>query len=349
MEKTYDILPITNTQTDAVAQLANEVFGNGTSLLISKKHMWGFYATDGNQIAGAVLLHKGSDNEGYLGWIFVSKDARGHRLASKLITQGFNALDDAGLNVQFALVRDDNTASWNMFYKAGYKIIPLYRYLFGYSFKGFFHRLNYTLLTGYSVWAKDDTYKHPTYLRFPIIRTLLGTLFIGASIALFGLRDIEFLMITIIMTLSITIIRMLVAYPIARSHGKVRFMPSQGGYVLSLLLALLTTSWFPTFGFFVPQEDVWKDLDFKANIGKQALATQLSLQVIFVLSALFLNPIFVQGMHWFLVLALLYQVIPFIPFDAFDGGKVMRWHQGAYWLMLLTTMFTVTMTYVFLY
>jgi GNAT superfamily N-acetyltransferase len=349
MDQIYNILPITETQVHDVIDLSNRVFGNGTSLLISKKHMWGYYATDGHQIAGAVILHQGSNNEGYLGWIFVSDHARGHGLASRLITHGFNALNEVGLSIQFALVRDDNTASWNMFYKAGYKIIPLYRFLFGYSLKGFFHRLNYTFLTGYSIWTKDDSNTQPTYLRFPIFRTLFSSILIGACIALFGLRDVQFLAITVMMTFLITLMRIIIAYPIARTYGKVRFMPSQGGYVLSILLALLASTWYPTFGFFVPKEETWRDQDFKANIGQQALATQFSLQIIFLLSALLFHPLFTQGLHWYLVIVLLYQVIPFTPFDGFDGGKVIRWHKAAYIMMLLTTIITIVMTYVFLF
>jgi ribosomal protein S18 acetylase RimI-like enzyme len=346
MNHTYRLSAITEAQTTEIAELANTVFGRGTSLLISKRNMWGYYATDGKRIAGAVLLQKGSDQEGYLAWIFVAEHARGHRLASRLVEQGFKALDDAGLNIQFALVRDDNTASWNMFYKAGYKIAPLHKIIFGYSLKGLLKRLNYTLLTGYSIWVKDDSNKNPAYPKHPIIRTLVGASLIGAGIARFGLRDMEFLLISITMLLSVTMIRMLVAYPIARAYGRVRFMPSQGGFMLSFALALLTSSWWPTFGFFVPKEDLWKDADFKATIGKQALATWLALNAIFVGSAMLFNDLFTQGLHWFLVLILIYQSIPFIPFDAFDGGKVLRWNKRLYVTMVMITMITIAVTYV---
>lgn len=119
MDNKYELSPITKSQADEVVQLANKVFGFGASSLISKKDMWGFYATDGENIVGAVLLEKASDKEGFLSWIFVDSSARGHRLASRLIQSGFDALNEEGLTKQFALVRDDNTASWNMFLKAG--------------------------------------------------------------------------------------------------------------------------------------------------------------------------------------------------------------------------------------
>jgi ribosomal protein S18 acetylase RimI-like enzyme len=346
MDNTYRLSAITDDQSSDIVGLADAVFGRGASWLIPKKNMWGYYATDGKRLAGAVLLQKGSAKEGYLAWIFVSEHARGHRLASRLAELGFKALDDAGLNIQFALVRDDNTASWNMFYKAGYKIMPLHRIIFGYPLKGLLKRLNYTLLTGYSIWVKDDSDPDPAYPKYPVIRTLAGAALIGLSIALFGLRDLEFLFIAVIMVLSVTAIRMLVAYPVARAYGKVRFMPSQGGFILSLALALLTSSWWPTFGFFVPKEELWRDSDFKATIGKQGLATWMALNAMFVGSAILFNDLFTQGLHWFLVLVLMYQTIPFAPFDAFDGGKVLRWNKRLYMLMLVLTALTITATYV---
>lgn len=350
MNNNYTLLPIQKQQSSEILQLANTIFGPGSSLLISKAKMWGYYATDGKHIVGAVLLEKGSDIEGYLAWIFVSEEARGHRLASRLIEQGFQALDDAGLSIQYALVRDDNTASWNMFYKAGYKILPLYKVLFHYPIKGLLKRISYMLLTGYSIWVKDDRKQNPTYPPYPIIRTLLGSLLIGASIALFGVRDMTFLLITMIMLVSITSIRMIVAYPIARSYGKVRFMPSQGGYVLSVVLALLTTSWWPTFGFFVPKEELWKDSDFKATIGKQAIATWMTLNAIFIGSAIVFHDIFTQGLHIYLLLILIYQLLPnWEPFDAFDGAKVLRWNKTMYVIGLIITILTIGFTYLMLF
>jgi len=103
MDNKYELLPITQSQSVEIVQLANKVFGIGASMLISKKDMWGYYATDGEHIVGAVLLEKASEKEGFLSWIFVDSSARGHRLASRLIQSGFDALNKEGLTKQFAL------------------------------------------------------------------------------------------------------------------------------------------------------------------------------------------------------------------------------------------------------
>lgn len=342
MDNKYELLPITQSQTNDVVHLANTVFGFGASLLISKKDMWGFYATDGERIVGAVLLEKGSDKEGFLSWIFVDESARGHRLASRLIQSGFDALDEKGLTKQFALVRDDNTASWNMFLKAGYKILPIHKSLFGYSMKGILKRFSYSMLTGYSIWVKDDAQNNKsTYPDFPIVRVLLGSILIGATLALFGVRSIDFLVIALITVLGITLLRIMVAYPIARTYGPVRFMPSRGGFVLSILIALLSSAWWPTFGFFVPKEDQWNNHDFKKTEAYQAIATWLLLNATFIFTSYVFPDIFTSGLNIVLMLVIIYQMIPIFPFDSFDGAKVLRWNRLAYVIGVIISILTI--------
>jgi ribosomal protein S18 acetylase RimI-like enzyme len=350
MQDKYQLLEITPNETRAIVKLAGNVFGSSfASLIISKNHMWGYYATDGTDIVGAVILEKASQKEGVLSWIFVDKNARGYKLASRLMDKGFKALNDAGLKIQYATVRDDNTASWNMFYKEGYKVLPLHKKILGHSFKSFLKRLTYHFTTGYSVWQKDDSKTTSTYPKWPILRTLLAAALIGASLSLFGLRDFQFLIDAVIVVVSVTVLRILVAYPVARSSGKVRFMPSQGGFILSLILALSLTTWFPTFGFFVPKEEVWRDSTFKKNIAVQAFVTWMMLNLIFIGSALFFNTAFTSGVHIYLLLVILYQIFPTFPFDAFDGAKIFRWSKPLYVISVLLTLIIILLTYLFLF
>jgi ribosomal protein S18 acetylase RimI-like enzyme len=342
MDNKYVLLPITQNQSDEIVQLANHVFGFGASLLISKKDMWGFYATNGEKIVGAVLLEKGGDTEGFLAWIFVAENARGHRLASRLIDLGFDELNKKGLTKQFALVRDDNTASWNMFLKAGYKILPIHKTMFSYSLKGLLKRLSYSMLTGYSIWVKDDSLNNkPIYPKHSILKTILGSLFIGATLALYGARSIEFLIVALITVFGITLLRLIVAFPIARLYGPVRFMPSRGGFVLSFFVAFISSAWWPTFGFFVPKEDQWNIRDFKKNEGYQALTTWISLNASFIFASFVFPDIFASGLNIVFMLVIIYQMIPIFPFDSFDGAKVLRWNKLAYVIGLVISILTI--------
>lgn len=46
----YEIKQIKEENTKEVVQVANKVFGFGVGILISKKNLWGYYATDNQAI-----------------------------------------------------------------------------------------------------------------------------------------------------------------------------------------------------------------------------------------------------------------------------------------------------------
>jgi len=275
-----------------------------------------------------------------LSWIFVDPEAQGHKLGSRLMEAGIRAMDEKGLKSQFGLIRDDNTASWNMFAKMGYIQPCVLRSLFGYSFKSFVKRLGYSFATGYSTWVKDDALKgetvHPK--RWAIIKTLLFSLFIGAAISLFSLRGIKFFYLALAMVSGITVLRMMVAYPIARLSGPVRFDAPQGGTTLSVILALAFGSWWPTFGFFVPKDDLWSDREFARYSGMQAFATWMIIVLVYVGSSLLYPAIFNAGLSVYLDLIIIYQMIPFFPFDGMDGARVMNFSKTLYALGLILSL-----------
>lgn len=329
----YRVSPIETLEegrrTNAVAK---HVFGRGASLLLPGKPKWGFYAHEGDDTVGGVYIDRAGASEGVLSWIFVDSSAQGHKLGSRLLETGIQAMDEEGLRTQFSLVRADNTASWSMFAKAGYTRPTVLRSLFGYSMKGFLKRLSYSFGTGYSTWVRDDGRTgapvHPR--RWAILKTLSFSLFIGGALSLFSLRGIDFFSIATAMVAGITALRMLVAYPIARFYGPVRFDAPQGGTALSVLLALAFGAWWPTFGSFVPSEDIWRDREFARYSGLQAFATWMSLVLVYVGASLLYPEVFGAGLELFLDLIIIYQVIPFFPFDGMDGARVLRYSKILY-------------------
>jgi GNAT superfamily N-acetyltransferase len=329
----YRISPIaTPEEGKRTHAVARNVFGRGATLLLPRNPKWGFFAHDGDEFVGGVLLDRMSPNEGLLSWIFVESKAQCHGLGSRLLQAGIQAMDEEGLTTQFSLVRADNTASWNMFAKNGYKRPSVLRSLFGYSVKGFPKRFGYSLATGYSTWVRDDARKdaslHPR--RWALPKTLLFSLFVGAALSLFSLRGMEFFLIGMAIVSGITALRMLVAYPIARMSGPVRFDAPQGGTVLSVVLALAFGTWWPTFGSFVPREDLWRDREFARYNGIQAFATWMSLVLVKVGLWLLYPALHATGLGIILDLIIIYQVIPFFPLDGMDGARVLRYSRVLY-------------------
>jgi ribosomal protein S18 acetylase RimI-like enzyme len=344
--KTYEIKEITDDKVPDIIKLANHVFGFGTSTLISKKNMWGFYVADGTSVVGVIILVRGGKGEAFVQWIFVDPIAQGHKLASKLMEAGTKAMHEEGRTKQFALVRDDNSASWNLFLKAGYKVLPISQTLFKYSFHALLKRLEYGMVGGYSTWVKDETSKQKSiYPKYPLLRMTLTIAFLGASLTLFGLRGIEFLWTVIATVLSISWIRVIVAYPIARLYGKVKFIAPRGGFVLSFLLGIFTQAWWPIFGMFAPKEDLWSSTSYQKNLGIQSIMTWMSMNIMFILASFIFPDLFINGMNFILTYILVVNMIPFIPFDGLDGGKVYRYRPFLYGLSVIISIVTMIVFY----
>jgi GNAT superfamily N-acetyltransferase len=342
----YSISPIESpeegTKTKAVAR---RVFGAGASLLLPGKPEWGFYAHEEEDYVGGVLLEKMGPGEGLLSWIFVDSKAQGHKLGARLLQAGIEDMDAEGLKTQFSLVRADNTASWNMFAKNGYTRPSVLKSLFGYSMKGLLKRFGYSLATGYGTWVRDDSRDnasvHPR--RRAILKSLLFSLFIGAALSLFSVRGIEFFFVGMAMVAGITALRMVVAYPIARMSGPVRFDAPQGGTPLSVILALAFGAWWPTFGFFVPKADIWRDREFAPYNGLQSFATWMSIVLVYVGMGLFYPALFSAGLEVILDLIIIYQLIPFFPFDGMDGARVAKYSKVLYGVGVVVSVLAIVL------
>ena len=80
----------------------------------------------------------------------------------------------------------------------------------------------------------------------------------------------------------------------------------------------------------MPNEDLWRDREFRRNSGLQALATWMSMVVVYAgLSRLF-PVVFQSGMSTFLDIVIIYQMIPIFPFDGMDGARVLNYSKTLY-------------------
>lgn len=329
----FTISPITSQIESQLPPVAAKSFGPGVGLILPKKNLWGFYAHKEGLIGGAVILKKWGPQEGSLEWIFVAPEAQGHKLGSLLFRAGMDALHEAGLTTIFSLVRGSNTASWTMFAKDGFVKPNVLHTLTKYPLKSLPHRLFYLLASGYNVWVKDPKLTQPIHLtKYAFVKSISLAVFIGAAMGSFGLASFDVLVVLVATTVSVTLVRIIAEYAVARRYGPLRFNAPQGGTILSVLLSLLSGTWWPSFGYFTPKADIYRDTDYEAINGQARFASWMSMIAVYLASALLLPETFSNGLWIILGLVIVYQSITFFPLDDFDGSRVYAYRKSLYWL-----------------
>lgn len=343
----YQISPITSAIEAKLSEVAERAFGKGVALILPKKNLWGFYAHKDGKIGGAVYIKKWADNEGCLEWIYVDPSAQGHKLGSRLFRAGIDALNEANLPVLFTLVRGSNTASWSMFAKEGFVKPSVFHTLTHYSWKSFFHRFSYHLADGYNIWVKDPSLNlpvHPT--RYGFLKTFLFAGFIGLALGLFGLRGVNTLLITISTLIAVTALRIVIEYTVARAYGPLRWNAPQGGTLLSFFIALFGT-WWPTFGYFSPKEDIYRDNDYAKVNAYSRFATLMFHVLIYGLAAILVPDLFSSGYGLILGIVLAIQLFPFFPVDDSDGARIYAYSKPLYLIAFLTSVLAYLGTIIF--
>ncbi|MFW6288245.1 MAG: GNAT family N-acetyltransferase [Spirochaetota bacterium] len=322
-----------NEEARAVSRLAVRVFGAFSVLLVPRKPKWAIYATnDEGEMVGGIVLKKLGHEAGIVDWVFVDKAARGQGLGPELVDRGLAELEEAGCRHQFALVRDDNTPSWNMFATRGFDIPNIIRLYFGFgaAVGGYSLLLTFALL-GYSMWHRDSS--QPSGPRVPARGVGLATILLLALAVsgLFALQSdiLGALFYMLPMVGGITIVRLLLSWPFARAYGPVRVQVPHSGVPLSLGLGLLG-AWWPVLGMWVPREPLWHESRFRKASGRASFVGWLV--TLAALAATYLLPFDELAVGWrgSLLPVLFYQAIPIVPFEGMDGYRVLRWSRRAF-------------------
>jgi ribosomal protein S18 acetylase RimI-like enzyme len=344
----YQISPITPDIESQLPAVAKRAFGKGVSLILPKKNLWGFYAHQDGKIGGAVYLKKWTEEEGCLEWIYVDPSAQGHKLGRRLFRAGMDALYEANLPILFTLVRGSNTASWSMFAKEGFVKPSVFHTLTQYSRKSLFHRIGFHLADGYNIWVKDPSLNQPIHpTRYGLLKTFVFAGVTGLALGLFGLQGFETLLITVSTLVVVTGMRILLEYVVARSYGPLRWNAPQGGTLLSFLIAL-TGTWWPTFGHFSPQAEIYRDSDYAKINAYSRVATLMFHVFIYVLAAILVPDLFANGYGFILGFVLAIQLLPFFPVDDSDGSRIYAYSKPLYLITLLSSLVAFLSTLVLL-
>ena len=323
----------------AVAKLARQVFGFFIALFVQNNPKWAFYArNDEGEMVGGVILKRLGKHVGIIDFIFVSKAGRGQGVGPQLLDRGLAAIEAAGCKQQLALVRDDNTPSWNMFATRGFKIPNIFRAFFAYGPRAFLY-LFFVLFAnhGYSVWAKEtgtNETARPVTPGLGLAAIILLSLSVAGLMGL-GIDVSAFLPYALPMVFGVTILRLVLTWPFARSYGPLRFQVPHGGVPLSLFLGFLG-AWWPVLGMWVPRDPLWHESKFRTASGMASFAGWLT--TIAALVATYYvapSPNIAEAWQGSLVPMLFYQAVPIGPFEGLDGFRVLKWSKTAFVLGLV--------------
>jgi len=325
-----------------VAKLARKVFGPGSGIIVPNKPKWAIYASDEKGcIKGGVILKRIGRKAGMIDFIFVDSSARGKGLGPALLKRGITELEKAGCSNQLAFIRDDNTPSWGMFARKGFFKPNWFRAVYPYSFTGFLYIMFMVFAnTGYSFWLRSK--KTPPEgtdqasqkgVALNIIVALIASLGIGN----FGQSGMVWLLSIVAMIGGTTLLRILISYPLARAYGPVGYNNSHSGGLWSIILGLLG-AWWPYFGMWVPKEPLWHYSKFKPYEGRAAIASWLATLLVYGSIRVLAPAGIANGLENVFTTMIIYEALPFIPFEGLDGYKVFRWNKGWYAIGVLASL-----------
>lgn len=340
----------TDDEAKALAKLAREVFGPGSGIIVPRRPKWAIYATDeSGQMIGGVILKRLGQTVAMVDFIFVARNGRGRGLGPQLLDRGLAALEEAGCTRQLALIREDNTPSWNMFATRGFTVPSIFTALFGFSLQAFGSvLLAIFALNGYSIWARDSASaspatgagREPGRVRMggglPV--SILFAALVGLGIGSFGLRGPQWLLSALTLVLGLSLVRLVVSFPFARVYGPVRLTLSHGGAIVTLI-QMAFGAWWPHFGFWAPQQPLWHLSSYRRHLGRASFAGWLVTIGAFAATFFISPPELAGGLRGVMVPMMIYQAVPYFPFEGMDGYRVFRWSRLAYFLGLGATVF----------
>ena len=121
----------------AIVALARTCFSVPFWIFIPSNPDWALYARDeSGTMLGGVFLDKLDKHLSLVNYIFVGTAGRGKGLGKLLLQKAMEDMKQSGCEKHIAMIRETNTASWNMFAQKGFTVLPLYRWPLEFGLNG---------------------------------------------------------------------------------------------------------------------------------------------------------------------------------------------------------------------
>lgn len=276
-------------------RIARRSFPALVAPLISRPK-WAYLAVvDDKPLAGIILKSvQGRDGItiGIVEWIFVLPEARGQGLASRLVERGLAAFGERGIEHMTAWIRDDNTPSWNLFARRGFRLTPFRKGVVPLGFQGSLRSLGGAMFSrGLDTWMRtpQTPLSQPSKSQQHRSGSLVGNLLFALGIPaiavmagalLQGLGVWYALAVTALVS-GVIILRLLVGRMAAGDMRGADHNPGvalhsvRGGFLVTLIVGL-SGILLPVPHYWQPKARVWREQDYRSPLGRSNLGTLLA-------------------------------------------------------------------------
>ncbi len=321
--------------------------------LIIPKPKWAFGAFENGRCLGGVVL-KEVAGTGLIEFIFVAREGRGRSLGKLLTGRALQAFRERGIETAVASVRDDNTASWNLFAGRGFHACSLRdlvrRFGPGRALALSFGATHAPAF-GFDIWIGSvDQALSPNPPQPDVDQTvpgggfssLLGHLFLNllpVIAAAWQFRESYAEVATAL--LLVICVRLLFGYlgtlPFFRPA---RLRMARGGYVVEIPVQIFgSVLFYPAH--WHPKVARWREPEYRTGLGVSALLSVLGVMVALGTASLLLTsgvlraPLAVGTAAVITDVARFFLIMEVQPlFEAWSGPRIRRWNLWVYLMVL---------------
>lgn len=352
-EVSMEVRRLAPTDSASIAALAREAFPPTQSSFVQPGRDGGLVACVDGAIAAAAIVRviqlPGGRSVGMIAWLLTGRDYRGLGLASRLVQACVDDLHARGCQYVLTDVEGHNTASANVFHGNGFKRLPPGEQVRCFGLAGSMWlaiRTGLVFDPGHFLWVYDTGPGAPREGAQRVGSWLVNTLFAGAAMmlgsglllagapGLLGVADWLAFALAVVVLFGAREGAMRVTG--AWFRQPLQYRAWEGGFGITLIIALLFGRLLPLPGGLYPPGDGWKYRDVLPRLGPVAVAGTLAVALI-VAGALMLKAAGAGGFMGQFAFAVLFvgkplllfdSAIAIAPFTAFNARRIFDYNRA---------------------
>ena len=297
------------------------------------------------RIVGGINMHiypvkKGKFKVGYIGWVYVSKEARGQGVAKVLFDEAILFMKEEGCSDIALCIEGDNPSSFrSVSSRSGFGIISLFSQFkrFGTSTFTIWKNASRFFDMGYFLWhykEKDSNSLNPSKrkeLSALLITILLNTLLFLPKLIYFPSSPLYLLLIPALVLICRSALLLI--------GGNKIFLPWDSSYLSSLIFAFTPIAFPSPGGVYIRGSNWTLDKESKAL----AISSLFAVTMEIVLAFIFRN--YLIALSFIIPLILLDSFFFFYPFCGFLASRIKRGVKGGYPLFVSIVLLSLTLLF----